>query len=74
MPTIYRIHPGIGIARLGNSPDAFCISPEQPAVLPLDCDGRGNPRLSPNGLLPIPRSGPTTTRARRGGRSSSATR
>ena len=31
MPTTYRIHPGIGIARLGNSPDAFCISPEQPA-------------------------------------------
>ncbi|HEY5838298.1 MAG TPA: LodA/GoxA family CTQ-dependent oxidase, partial [Pyrinomonadaceae bacterium] len=49
MPTIYRIHPGIGIARLGNSPDAFCISPEQPAVLPLDCDPRGNPLMSPDG-------------------------
>ena len=54
MPTTYRIHPGIGIARLGNSPDAFCISPEQPAVLPLDCDGRGNPRLSPDGLDELP--------------------
>jgi len=49
MPTIYRIHPGIGIARLGNSPDAFCISPEQPAVLPIDCDPRGNPLMSPDG-------------------------
>jgi hypothetical protein len=45
----YRIHPGIGIARLGNSPDAFCISPEEPAALPLDCDADGNPRLSPDG-------------------------
>jgi hypothetical protein len=44
----YRIHPGIGIARLGNSPDAFCISPEEPAALPLDCDAYGNPRLSPD--------------------------
>jgi hypothetical protein len=42
MPTTYRIHPGIGIARLGNSPDAFCISPEKPAALPIDCDSRGN--------------------------------
>lgn len=49
MPTTYRIHPGIGIARLGNSPDAFCISPEQPAVLPLACDERGTPLLSPDG-------------------------
>lgn len=45
----YRIHPGIGIARLGNSPDSFCISPEEPAALPLDCDARGNPRMSPDG-------------------------
>ena len=50
MPTTYRIHPGIGIARLGNSPDAFCISPEKPAALPLDCDGRGNPLLTPDGM------------------------
>ena len=49
MPTIYKIHPGIGIARLGNSPDAFCISPEEPAALPLDCDARGNPLHSPDG-------------------------
>lgn len=54
MPTIYRIHPGIGIARLGNSPDSFCISPEQPAALPLDCDARGNPLLSPDGQTELP--------------------
>jgi hypothetical protein len=49
MPTIYKIHPGIGIARLGNSPEEFCISPETPAALPIDCDGQGNPLLSPDG-------------------------
>jgi hypothetical protein len=54
MPTIYRIHPGIGIARLGNSPDAFCISPEVPAALPIDCDKRGNPLLAPDGMTELP--------------------
>jgi len=49
MPTTYRIHPGIGVARLGNSPEGFCISPEEPAALPVDCDSRGNPLLSPDG-------------------------
>lgn len=42
MATVYRIHPGIGIARLGNSPDSFCIAAEQPAALPIECDQDGN--------------------------------
>jgi hypothetical protein len=42
MATVYRIHPGIGIARLGNSPDSFCIAAEQPAALPIECDEDGN--------------------------------
>jgi hypothetical protein len=42
MATVYRIHPGIGIARLGNSPDEFIISAQAPAALPLDCDAAGN--------------------------------
>lgn len=46
---IYRIHPAIGIARLGNSPDSFCISPETPAALPIACDEQGNPRVSADG-------------------------
>jgi len=50
MPTSYKIHPGIGIARLGNSPHEFCITPEKPAALPLDCDANGNPHVSPDGL------------------------
>src|SRR2546423_8280389 len=54
MPTIYRIHPGVGIARLGNSPEDFCISAEQPAALPIACDQRGNPLLSPDGMHELP--------------------
>jgi hypothetical protein len=53
MPTRYKIHPGIGIARLGNSPIEFCISPEEPAALPLACDEDGNPLLSPDGQSEI---------------------
>jgi hypothetical protein len=45
----YRIHPGIGIARLGDSPEEFCISPETPGALPIACDQQGNPLLSPDG-------------------------
>src|SRR6185503_17505858 len=33
MPTHYRIHPAIGIARMGNAPEHF-IGPETPAVPP----------------------------------------
>ena len=39
----YRIHPGIGIARLGNSETSFYIAPETPAGLPFDCDANGEP-------------------------------
>jgi hypothetical protein len=49
MPPRYRIHPAIGVARLGNSPDEFYISPEAPGALPIDCDASGNPRLGPDG-------------------------
>jgi hypothetical protein len=42
MATVYRIHPGIGIARLGNSPDQFLISADMPAALPIECDAEGN--------------------------------
>jgi hypothetical protein len=49
MTPIYRIHPGLGIARLGNSPDQFCISPEEPTALPLECDSDGNPVPSVDG-------------------------
>jgi hypothetical protein len=50
----YRIHPGIGIARLGDSPDEFCISPEKPAALPIACDEQGNPLLSSDAESEVP--------------------
>jgi hypothetical protein len=51
---VYRIHPGIGIARIGDSPDEFYISPEKPAALPIACDSQGNPLTTPNGLSEVP--------------------
>jgi hypothetical protein len=51
---VYRIHPGIGIARLGDSPDEFYISPETPGALPIACDSQGNPLTTPNGMSEVP--------------------
>jgi hypothetical protein len=34
MANIYRIHPAIGIARLGDSPDEYFVGPEAPGVPP----------------------------------------
>ena len=44
----YKIHPGIGIARLGNSETEFYLAPEMPANLPQECDANGNPLLTPD--------------------------
>ncbi len=49
----YKIHPGIGMARLGNSESAFYIAPEVPAGLPHECDSQGNPLLTPDGSGPV---------------------
>ena len=32
MTPIYRIHPAIGVARLGDSTDEFCLAAEAPAA------------------------------------------
>ncbi|MBS0587574.1 MAG: LodA/GoxA family CTQ-dependent oxidase [Proteobacteria bacterium] len=42
----YKIHPGIGIARVGNSDTGFYLAPEVPAGLPHACDAAGNPLLT----------------------------
>jgi L-Lysine epsilon oxidase N-terminal len=49
----YKIHPGIGIARLGNSDTEFYIAPETPAGLPQECDPNGNPRYGADGMTPM---------------------
>ena len=38
MPRFFRIHPAIGVARMGNSPSHF-IGPETPGVPPNSSDG-----------------------------------
>lgn len=42
MKTTYKIHPSIGIARLGNSDSQFYIEPSKTGALPLECDSNGN--------------------------------
>ena len=54
MQPIYRIHPGIGVARLGNSPSEFYLGPETPGGLPIACDPNGNPFLTDDGSSQIP--------------------
>ncbi|KVD74394.1 hypothetical protein WS62_04975 [Burkholderia sp. ABCPW 14] len=49
----YKIHPGIGIARLGNSDTEFYLAPETPAGLPLACDDAGNQRFDSDGVGPL---------------------
>jgi L-Lysine epsilon oxidase N-terminal/Ferritin-like/L-lysine epsilon oxidase C-terminal domain len=45
MRKIYKIHPAIGIARLGNSPDQFFLAPEIPSqpMMELIADGQEIP-------------------------------
>jgi hypothetical protein len=39
----YRIHPSIGVGRLGNSPDSYYLAPEAIGGLPIEPDKNGNP-------------------------------
>ncbi|HWA61125.1 MAG TPA: LodA/GoxA family CTQ-dependent oxidase, partial [Caulobacteraceae bacterium] len=50
----YRIHPGIGIARLGNSDTEFYLAPETPAGMPQACDAFGNGQVEADGITPVP--------------------
>lgn len=49
MAAIYKIHPAIGLARVGNSPNEFYIAPEKEGSLPIACDLDGNPIVK-NGI------------------------
>lgn len=42
MSSTYEIFPKIGVARLGNSPTEFYLSPQATGGLPLECDAQGN--------------------------------
>ena len=49
METTYRIHPAIGIARVGDSPDQFYLAPERTGGLPIACDAQGNAEVGDDG-------------------------
>jgi L-lysine 6-oxidase len=42
--TQFKIHPAVGIARVGNSKDDFYLEPISIGGLPLECDAQGNER------------------------------
>jgi L-lysine 6-oxidase len=42
----YQIHPAVGVARLGNSPEGFYLEPQTIGGLPVECDAGGNPTSS----------------------------
>jgi len=45
----YRIHPAIGFARVGNSPDSFYLEPTSVGGLPIECDEKGHAKLDEHG-------------------------
>lgn len=47
MAATFRIHPAIGIARVGNSPSSFYLAPEKRGALPMDCSDTGVPTGKP---------------------------
>jgi len=47
--TTFKIHPSIGISRLGNTDDNFYLSPEQPGALPIACDDLGREKTDKKG-------------------------
>lgn len=53
MSKTFKIHPAIGIARLGNAPDSFYLGPETAGGLPTECDSDGNPLHGPDGQTPV---------------------
>src|SRR5437763_10522749 len=42
-PMRYAVHPAVGVARLGNSPDEFYLEPETIGGLPIECTHDGMP-------------------------------
>lgn len=46
MTNIFKIHPAIGVARLGDSTTEFCLTPETSMGLPVNCDNQGRVLLN----------------------------
>jgi L-lysine 6-oxidase len=48
-----QIHPSVGVARVGNSPDSFYLAPDTLGGRPLECDAQGNPVLQDGRPVPV---------------------
>ena len=57
MPISYRIHPGIGVARVGDSTDDYFLGPESPGV-------RSTLIKADTPALPVGQTGSTRTARR----------
>ena len=64
-PPTYRIHPAIGIARVGNSPDSFYLAPEQTGAPPIDCGPDGLPIVKNGAEQPVTQYKDSQNRIRR---------
>jgi hypothetical protein len=62
---IYKIHPAIGIARVGNSPDSFYLAPEQTGAAPIDCGTDGLPIVKDGKEQPVTQYKDAKNRIRR---------
>ena len=61
----FEIHPSVGIARVGNSPEQFYLAPETTGGLPLECGPDGTPVLSKGKATPISKFKDAQGRVRR---------
>jgi hypothetical protein len=53
MGTVYKIHPAIGIARVGNHPTAFFVGPESPGSPGVEIDAKGRETPDDRGQLKL---------------------
>jgi len=61
----YKIHPAIGIARVGNSPDSFYLAPERTGAPPIDCGPDGVPIVKDGVEQPVTQYKDAKNRIRR---------
>src|SRR5262249_31275644 len=61
----YKIHPAIGVARVGNSPDSFYIAPERTGAPPIDCTNDGAPIVKDGVEQPVTQYKDDSNRIRR---------
>lgn len=53
MAMTFKIHPAIGIARVGDSPDQFYLVPEGEGDLPIECNALGETTHDKEGAEPV---------------------